>query len=232
MRSDMTKMCSEQGSLVLKTKSFTTISKHITSQYNIRQDTLLALAVNIYNALSVLPRSQQHPTFLTIQRKNNGEMALSCCGDAYWGESQLEPFLGKVEQPKNPLTASEFFYMEKELFRGKNESLCKPRKSAYRHAPLRCHNEITLDCHAVSITLDKTSSRITWEVNHGNNAIDDMEACFVGKSMLAFLDNFQWQKNEGGCAYQSIENEQCHTPPATLNRHWGPVGEATFNNTY
>lgn len=85
-----------------------------------------------------------------------------------------------------------------ELFRGKGETLCKPRKSTFKGFTNK-DKTFTIQVGAwATIAFNHEKNTIEWNVEEGNHSVDESRATFLGKWLFYLFDQLTWRKDEGG----------------------------------
>lgn len=148
---------------------------------------------------------------------------------------------------------SELIYLIKaELFRGKNGTLTKPRRSAF---PKLTNKDRTFDLHDGELSVSfkdaytdtygwkvcggkqKPLTRdvmptIEWRVDENNRAVERAHNTPIAKLLFdKVLKHYTWKRNEGGAFYYTDEydREGAHHAggqyESSPSKHFGPLGE-------
>lgn len=155
---------------------------------------------------------------------------------------------GSPSSTKALITDHELFSINQELFRGKNNALCKPRKSAFKRLTNK-DVSFSMDCDCGTLTFNSDHQYIHWYVSENNHSVDSSHEHTLASTIFNFLDNdYKWKRGEGGSfnywdEYMTCEEEdderdlepECRT--TSTSREFGanapkqPKRTQRFHNT-
>ena len=92
----------------------------------------------------------------------------------------------------------------KEMFRGKPNTLLKPRRSAY--PKLTNKDREFYCCFSEIIEISCKDNVVNWSVIQGNRSVDESIGHFAEKFFFKVLTDYEWKAKEGGSTISYSEN--------------------------
>jgi hypothetical protein len=124
--------------------------------------------------------------------------------------------------------------IERELFRGKDGSLTKPRKAGFPKF-INTLQEFTVqicDGAGLSFHLNSDGSGYThWQISENNRAVEETRGTASYKVLMDVLRAYKWKRNEGGCWHYMDEYERHYAQEdgresrSEISAAWGALGQ-------
>ncbi len=98
-----------------------------------------------------------------------------------------------------------------EIFRNDNNTLLKPRKSAF---PRLTNKDKSFSAwfmdDTISISFNHESNSVEWGVEEGNRTVDDSEYHYITLAFFSILRNYEWKHGERGetiCVSENFDDD-------------------------
>lgn len=124
--------------------------------------------------------------------------------------------------------------IERELFRGKDGSLTKPRKAGFPKFinTLQEFSMTICDGAGLSFHLNPDGSGYAhWRISENNRAVEEVRGTASYQVLMDVLSAYKWKRNEGGCWHYSDEyerdaaEEDGRESRSQISYAWGALGK-------
>jgi hypothetical protein len=164
------------------------------------QDLRYSFALEMYEQLKDLPKSKQ--------TSENARSLVGFQAEKGWAPSRMTLKKNSPCSNRMYLTGDDFWSLSRELFRGKDRSLCKPRKSAFPK-PKSTDKDLSFYFHDCSLEMGE-SNLLKWHVAQNNHAVDSAWQHPITRIIMTeYLGNeYQWKRGEGGTVQAYSEDHE------------------------
>lgn len=124
--------------------------------------------------------------------------------------------------------------IERELFRGKDGALTKPRKAGFPKFinTLQEFSVTICDGAGLSFHLNSDGSGYAqWYISENNHAVEEVRGTASYKVLMDVLSAYKWKRNEGGCWHYMDEYEKHYAQEdgresrSEISYAWGALGK-------
>lgn len=124
-----------------------------------------------------------------------------------------------------------------EMFRNNNNTILKPRRSAY---PKLINKQksfyIEFETAQLTISANESSNSITWRIAENNRNVDRVSNSFYSALLFPILHDYKWSKGEGGVVKIKEESmsdfDEDDDYNISFGRKFGDIGEKIVNDHY
>lgn len=212
----MSRWEAERGSIQFTKKGFREVSVGLKAVQKKRMEKLLKYAQDAYElAKTVKPASRSDALAVGLF-------------DAV-GTPPLYVFYAEVNggySSRYPITDVEKELISKELQRGKNGGLTKPRASAFK---VLNKPSFTIDVtEDATLTMIAETFTLEWRVSRNNRNVDQARNSPLYRLCFDVLGRYKWKRGEGGTftmTQESLDDFSDDESESHTSAYWGPVGQ-------
>jgi len=207
----------EHGTIKFTKVGYMELARHIRQRFNESQVFLFDSALEVYSQLNEI----------------KGSKARQAAFEGLFTYRHNGCFVKKAPYHSTQSISIDDKYMIRgELFRGANNSLCKPRKSAFAHLTNKATSfDVPLgdDGHFNLCADDKM---LFWHIDTNNHAVRDARNSPMAGFLFTYLNKYKWRKGEGGTfsywsEYTNEDNDDCDNREGdeTISSYFGAIGQ-------